>query len=141
MRRSTHYRSDSESSQACNPPSRGSGSPKSRIELVRSLPKSAFPALSAGERVCLEEWQRTVWLRGIDAVEDLAERPWPCTVLATIIGVFRQGEDMAGWLVVGQDAQWAVANCASGEVSDPVASLSDALSLVCPVDASSELQV
>ena len=111
------------------------------MELARSLPKSAFPALSAGERVYLEEWLRTVWLRGIDAVEDLAGRPWPCTVAETIIGVFRQGEDQAGWLVVGQEGQWAVATCASGEVSQPVASLSDALSLVCPIDAASELEV
>ena len=62
-------------------------------------------------------------------------------VAETIIGVFRQGEDQAGWLVVGQEGQWAVATCATGDVSPPVASLSDALSLVCPIDAASELEV
>jgi hypothetical protein len=112
----------------------------SRIGLVRSLPSAAFPALTAGERVHLEEWQRTVWLHGIDAVEDLAQRSWPCAVADTIIGVFRQGENQAAWLVVGQDGKWAVASCASGDVSQPVDSLADALSLVCRLDVGSELE-
>jgi hypothetical protein len=140
MRRSVRNNADSVASRPRHAPVRDTGVSRRRIELARSLPKSAFPALSAGERVCLEEWQRTVWLCGIDAVEDLAGRPWPCTVAETIIGVFRQGEEQAGWLVVGQEGQWAVATCASGEVSAPVASLSDALSLVCPIDVDSELE-
>ncbi len=140
MRRSVRNNAASESSRPQHVSARDTGLPRTRIELARPLPKSAFPALSAGERVCLEEWQRTVWLCGIDAVEDLAGRPWPCTVAETIIGVFRQGEDQAGWLVVGQAGQWAVATCASGEVSEPVGSLSDALSLVCPIDVDSELE-
>ncbi len=140
MRRSVRNNAESVSPRARPLPGRAPGLPRTRIELARSLPKSAFPALSAGERVCLEEWQRTVWLCGIDAVEDLAGRPWPCTVAETIIGVFRQGEDQAGWLVVGQAGQWAVATCASGAVSEPVTSLSDALSLVCPIDVDSELE-
>lgn len=91
--------------------------------------------------MCLEEWLRTVWLRGIDSVEDLAGRPWPGAVAETLIGVFRQGEQQAGWLVVGQAGQWAVATCANGLVSAPVGSLSDALALVCPIDAASEVEV
>jgi hypothetical protein len=140
MRRSVRNNAASESTRPRHVSARETGLPRTRIELARSLPKSAFPALSAGERVCLEEWQRTVWLCGIDAVEDLAGRPWPCTVAETIIGVFRHGEDQAGWLVVGQAGQWAVATCASGDVSAPVASLSDALTLVCPIDVDSELE-
>lgn len=112
----------------------------SRIALVRSLPKSAFPALTAGERIYLEEWQRTVWLHGIDAVEDLGERAWPGAVADTIIGIFRQGEDQAAWLVVGQDAQWAVASCGTGDVSPPLNSLAEALSTVCSIDVGSELE-
>jgi hypothetical protein len=141
MRRSVRNDADTASNRPRHSPARDTGLPRTRRALARSLPRSAFPALSAGERVYLEEWLRTVWLRGIDAVEDLAGRPWPCTVAETIIGVFRQGEDQAGWLVVGQEGQWAVATCASGDVSAPVASLSDALSLICPIDAASELEV
>lgn len=141
MRRSVRNNADIASSRPRQSPARPAGLARTRAEFARSLPKSAFPALSAGERVCLEEWLRTVWLRGIDAVEDLAGRPWPCAVAETIIGVFRHGDDQASWLVVGQEGQWAVATCASGEVSPPVASLSDALSLVCPLDAASELEV
>ena len=141
MRRSARNNAETPSSRPRQAPPRNAGPARTRPQLARSLPRSAFPALSAGERVYLEEWLRTVWLRGIDAVEDLAGRPWPCTVAETVIGVFRQGEGQAGWLVVGQEGQWAVATCASGEVSEPVASLSDALSLVCPIDAASELEV
>jgi len=141
MRRSVRNNAATASSRPRLAATRNSGLPRTRPELARSLPRSAFPALSAGERVYLEEWLRTVWLRGVDAVEDLAGRPWPCTVAETVIGVFRQGEDQAGWLVVGQEGQWAVATCATGEVSQPVASLSDALSLICPIDAASELEV
>ncbi|HEY1931255.1 MAG TPA: hypothetical protein VGG99_04525 [Acetobacteraceae bacterium] len=121
-------------------PGRDHGVPRSRIELVKSLPKSAFPALNAGERVYLEEWQRTVWLHGIDALEDLTQRSWPCAVADTIIGVFRNGQSQAAWLVVGQDGQWAVASCEGGDVSQPLDSLADALSLVCCIDVEPELE-
>ena len=141
MRRSVRNNAETPSSRPRQAPPRSAGPARTRPQLARSLPRSAFPALSAGERVYLEEWLRTVWLRGIDSVEDLAGRPWPCTVAETVIGVFRQDEGQAGWLVVGQEGQWAVATCSSGEVSEPVASLSDALSLVCPIDAASELEV
>lgn len=138
MRRSVRPRTEAEAVENRGVKRRDSGA-ASRIELVRSLPRSAFPALNAGERIYLEEWQRTVWLQGIDAVEDLTQRSWPCSVPDTIIGIFKHGEDQAAWLVVGQNAQWAVATCASGEVSKPVDSLAEALSLVCSIDADSEL--
>jgi hypothetical protein len=94
----------------------------------------AFAALSVNERSCLQEWQDAARAIGVDAVEDLLQRPWPCPIAETIIGIFKQDDDQASWLIVGQDQQWVVASCASGGVSHPFGSLADALSLICPME-------
>jgi hypothetical protein len=95
----------------------------------------AFSALSANERSCLQEWQEAALAIGVDAVEDLLQRPWPGPIAETIIGIFRRDDDQASWLIVGQDGEWVVASCASGGVSHPFGSLADALSLICPMEA------
>jgi hypothetical protein len=104
-----------------------------RIESSRTMPAPAFSGLSANERTCLQVWQDAARAAGVDAVEDLRQRPWPCPIADAIIGVFRRGDDQASWIVVGQDGQWVVACCASGGVSRPFGSLADALALICPM--------
>ena len=93
----------------------------------------AFSTLSANERSCLQEWQDAALAIGVDAVEDLLQRPWPCPIAEAIIGIFKRDDDQARWLIVGQGGQWVVACCASGGVSRPFGSLADALSLICPM--------
>jgi hypothetical protein len=100
------------------------------------MPALPFSALSADERACLQVWQDAAQAIGVDAVEDLLARPWPCPIAEAIIGVFNRGDAQARWLIVGQDRQWVVACCASGGVSQPFDSLADALSLICPMPPS-----
>jgi hypothetical protein len=71
---------------------------------------------------------------GIDAVEDLTSRPWPRPVLGTVIGVFTRGSKAASWLVVGEEAAWAVACCTKGDVSPALGSLAEALAVIHPGD-------
>src|ERR1700692_3664143 len=104
-----------------------------RIESIRSMPTLAFSALSANERRCLQEWQDAALAVGVDSVEDLLQRPWPCAIAETIIGVFKRDDDQASWLIVGQGGQWVVACRASGGVSRALWSLTEALSLFCPM--------
>jgi hypothetical protein len=126
--------------------SAGTGSGRSRhsarcgVELAAlrgQLPKprscATFPALSPGERAYLLDWRRAAKAFGIDAVEDMIERPWPCPVADVILGIFRSGDEQASWLVIGHNGQWVVACCAEGTVSPTVGSLADALSLVQPL--------
>ena len=93
----------------------------------------AFSTLSANERRCLQEWQEAALAVGVDAVEDLVQRAWPCPVADAIIGIFQRDDDQARWLIVGQGGQWVVAYCATGVVFAPVGSLVEALSLICAV--------
>ena len=96
-----------------------------------------FGALSPTERRYLEQWQHAARAVGIDAVEDLMQRRWPCTVDGAVIGIFMEGDDAAAWLVVKHKGQWAVACCADGTVSRSVGSLADALTeLYVPDDSS-----
>src|ERR1700722_19528009 len=90
---------------------------------TRSMPTLAFSALSANERSCLQEWQDAALAIGVDAVEDLLQRPWPGSIAEAIIGIFKRDDDEASWLIVGQDGQWVVASCASGGISPPFGSL------------------
>jgi hypothetical protein len=83
------------------------------------------------ERRCLERWQRVARAVGIDAVEDLIQRPWPYSVNGAVLGVFVEGEDEAAWFVVKHDGRWAVACCAERTVSRSVESLADALAHIC----------
>ena len=50
----------------------------------------------------------------------------------TVIGVFREGAEAAPWMVIGQNATWAVACCTDGTVSRTVHSLAEALAIIYP---------
>lgn len=80
----------------------------------------------------MRDWQATVQASGIDAVEDLASRPWPCPMAGAVLGVFRAGGAAAAWLVIGHEGSWAVASCADGTVSAPFGSLAGALAAIDP---------
>ena len=98
--------------------------------LVAPLPR--FEGLSAADRTYLRDWRHAAQDIGIDAVDDMMLRPWPCPVADVIIGVFKAGDDRAAWLVIGHNGSWAVARCADGVVSHSVETLSEALSLIHP---------
>lgn len=102
----------------------------SRIQALPSLPTPTFGSLTSDERVYLQNWRKLALPAGIDMVEDMMARPWPCPVADSILGVFRFGEDMAAWLVIGQDGTWVVARCSDGTVSEQYGSLAEALSQV-----------
>ena len=72
------------------------------------VPAPEFRALLAEERSYLLDWQSRVRAIGIDAVQDLAPRRWPCPIADTIIGVYKLGDELASWLVVGHAGWWAV---------------------------------
>jgi hypothetical protein len=93
-----------------------------------------FRLLTAEERVYLQNWWKRASLAGIDMVEDLIARPWPRPVADAIIGVFRSGEELATWMVIGRSGAWVVACCSDGKVSTPVNTLEAALSQIHPVD-------
>lgn len=95
-----------------------------------------FRALSSEERKVLSRWLAAARAAGIDAAEDLGLRPWPAPAAEAIIGIFKAGHLLASWLIVGQRGSWAVACCADGGVSPSLGTLTDALSLVCPVGPS-----
>ncbi len=92
----------------------------------------AFGLLTSDERRHLREWQVSAQAIGIDAVEDLTSRPWPCSVAGTVIGVFIAGSTAARWLVVGNEGAWAVARCVEGDVSRTLNSLAEALTVIFP---------
>jgi hypothetical protein len=96
-----------------------------------------FGGLSLMERRYLEHWERAARVVGIDAVEDLAQRPWPCSVDGAVIGIFGEADEVATWLVVKHNGRWAIACCADNTVSHPVDSLADALAQLCAPDDSS----
>jgi hypothetical protein len=93
-----------------------------------------FRALTPDERVYLQNWRNLAMPGGIDMVEDMMARSWPCPVADSIIGVFRFGEDTAAWLVIGQDGTWVVARCSDGTVSEQFNSLAEALAQVHPLE-------
>jgi hypothetical protein len=104
-----------------------------QVHAQRPPPAHAFGALTVSQRRYLLGWSDAARASGIDAVEDLAMRPWPDSDAETIIGVFQSGHLLASWLVVGHGGTWAVASCSDGSVSSPVPTLADALNIVCPV--------
>ncbi len=89
-----------------------------------------FVGLSQVERTLLRDWQAAAWAKGIDAIEDLASRPWPHPIAGTVIGIFEAGAVKASWLVIGHNGSWAVACCSQGIVSDPFPSLEKALASI-----------
>jgi len=86
-----------------------------------------FGGLRPTERPYLEHWKRAARGVGVDAVEDLAQRPWPCSVDGAVIGVFIAGDEATTWLVVEHNGRWAVACCADNTLSHSVDSLAEAL--------------
>ena len=92
----------------------------------------SFGGLSSDERRDLRVWLISARASGIDAVENLTCRPWPCPVLGIVIGVFTAGSKAARWLVVGEEGAWAVAFCSEGHVSERLNSLAEALAVIHP---------
>jgi hypothetical protein len=99
-------------------------------ELVEATP--AFEGLSPEECRYLRKWQRAARVAGIDSMEDLKGRAWPCDVDGAVIGVFMAGDQAASWLVVKHNGSWAVACCADFTVSEPVPTLAEALQRLHP---------
>jgi hypothetical protein len=86
--------------------------------------------LSVEERRLLLAWIDDARGSGIDATEDLRLRPWPVPVTAVLIGVFRSGETMASWFLVGQNGLWTVVAVAEGKVVATRPSLREALEII-----------
>jgi hypothetical protein len=135
MRRSAFRHSGEPSSGRTHRLSRrGSKIVTSRAQTALAAPLPRFEGLSATDRTYLQDWRHAAQVSGIDAVDDMMLRPWPCPVADVIIGVFRAGEERATWLVIGHNGSWAVAGCADGSVSDSVETLVEALSLIHPLE-------
>ncbi len=134
MRRSAfHHTGEASTSRSQRLSRRGSNVVTSRAQPSLAAPQPSFDALSAMERSYLMDWRRAAQSVGIDAVDDMMQRPWPCPVADVIIGVFKSGDDRATWLIIGHNGAWAVATCAEGTVSHSVESLAEALSLIHPL--------
>jgi hypothetical protein len=135
MRRSAFRHSGEPSSGRTHRLSRrGSKIVGSRAQTALVAPLPRFEGLSAADRTYLRDWRHAAQDIGIDAVDDMMLRPWPCPVADVIIGVFRAGEERAAWLVIGHNDSWAVACCADGKVSHSVQTLAEALSLIHPLE-------
>ena len=93
--------------------------------------------LTVDERRYLLAWITSARASGIDATEDLRLRPWPVPITANVIGVFRSGEDMAAWLVVGQGGLWTVVAVAQSRILATEATLAEALEIIHPLPAGS----
>ena len=102
------------------------------LQATRSGASQSFNELSPDERRHLRGWQRAASTIGVDAVEDLASRPWPDPIADTVMGVFCAGSETAAWLVIGHNGAWAVARCTEGSVSRELHSLAEALAVIYP---------
>jgi hypothetical protein len=91
---------------------------------------SAFAGLDELDHEALSDWLARAGLRGIDAALDISARPWGVRGAGIVIGVFDTGEDRASWLIVGRHAEWTLARCGDGFVSDVMTSLPAALRLI-----------
>lgn len=107
----------------------------SALQVTSTDTSLSFTILSSAERRQLREWQSKAKASGIDAIEDLTLRPWPCPVAETVIGVFQTGSAAARWLVIGDKGAWAVACCDEGKVSRTFDSLAEALTVIYPGEA------
>ncbi len=102
------------------------------MQATRPSALRSFSGLNTEERNHLRRWYAEAKDAGIDGIEDLVGRPWPFQPEGTVIGVFCRGSDTARWLVIGQNAAWAVADCAEGTVSPTFQSLAEALETIHP---------
>lgn len=84
------------------------------------------------EQRVLAHWLSAAACCSIDAVLDLADRPWLPYPVDVVLGVYRDGAAEACWLIVGHQGQWAVACCAKQTVSGSYRSLAEALQAVQP---------
>ena len=100
------------------------------MQATRPSAFRSFSGLSTEERSHLRKWHAAAKDAGIDGIEDLVARPWPSPPEGAVIGVFCRGSDTARWLVIGQDAAWAVADCSEGTVSPAFQSLAEALATI-----------
>lgn len=125
-----HQRSEATSRRGHRPSRPGSNVVTPGIQPASAPPR--FDALSATEKAYLFDWRQEAQEVGIEAVDDMIGRPWPCPVADVIIGVFKAGEDSAAWLVIGYNGLWAVASCIDGAVSRSVKTLAEALALIHP---------
>jgi hypothetical protein len=100
------------------------------LQATRPSAFRSFSGLSTEERSHLRKWYAEAKDTGIDGIEDLVDRPWPSPPEGTVIGVFYLGSDTARWLVIGQNAAWAVADCAEGTVSPAFQYLAEALATI-----------
>lgn len=91
--------------------------------------------LTVDERRYMLAWVQSARESGIDATEDLRLRPWPVPITANVIGVFRVGEEMAAWLVVGQGGLWSVVAVAQSRILATEATLAEALEIIHPLPA------
>jgi hypothetical protein len=94
-----------------------------------SPPRKA-PGLAVEERRQLLTWLDSARANGIDATEDLRSRAWPVAIGADLIGVFREGETMASWLMVAQDGLWTVVAVVDGGVLATRPTLAEALTII-----------
>jgi hypothetical protein len=102
------------------------------LQVTRPSAFRPFSGLSTEERSHLRKWYAEAKDSGIDGIEDLVGRPWPSPLEGTVIGVFCLGSGTARWLVIGQNAAWAVADCSEGTVSPAFQSLAEALAAIYP---------
>jgi hypothetical protein len=100
-----------------------------RREASRVSQAGPFTGFDAAESQSLVDWLATAKARGIDAVIDLAPRPWNVAGVQAIAGVFKRNLPLASWLIVRCDAGWLLTR-PDGSVSDVSPVLSDILAQI-----------
>ncbi|HXT80837.1 MAG TPA: hypothetical protein VN702_14835 [Acetobacteraceae bacterium] len=81
---------------------------------------SCFDRLTEADRRYLAHWLEHARESGIDDVRDLSRRGTLAAGIPadlSIIGVYRAGQALASWLVVGRRDGWVAASCTQGTVS------------------------
>jgi hypothetical protein len=109
----------------------------SRADVLAIAP--SFTGLNTGELRYLRYWQTLARAAGIDAVEDLSSRLWPCLVDGVVLGVYRTGQLEASWLVIRHNGEWVVASCEDLTVSIPATSFDEALNQLHSADAEEDI--
>ena len=92
------------------------------------LRAGTFTKLDIADRQALSDWLDSS--SGIDAVIDLALRPWNIAGASAILGIFEANKNQASWLIVRYRLGWTAARCTDGFISDVLESLVDVLSLI-----------